>query len=189
MERDDKQDTYGIERMVRIGWISTVSPREPLDPVPATTFGPRSALPCRRISNRGRGDMVGVTERRAGRQWADVVAIVTAVTLVGLSLWPNIAAHSTDGVQETGNPSALVPLRIAAAALTLGGVFAAQRWARRPLARALLLAAALLLVAGLVLFRGVGFWGIATLVVPAVALVAASTAIGPLPGTESGADG
>lgn len=125
--------------------------------------------------------MVDLTERPASRQWADILALVTGVALIGVSLWPSILSTSPSGVRETGNPGALVLFRVVAGLLAIAAVFAAQAWRRRALARALLLAAAALLVVVLAIFRDFGGWALGTVVLPAALLIVSATAVGPLP--------
>jgi hypothetical protein len=125
--------------------------------------------------------MPELTHSPRGRRWADILAIITAVTLVGVSLWPSIMSTSDDGTRDTTRPGTLVLVRIAVAAATVAAVALAQNWRRRSGARGLLVAGAVALVVSLVLFRDLGTWELWSMLLPAVALLAAATAIGPLP--------
>ena len=121
------------------------------------------------------------TERPPTRPWADVLALVTGVALIGLSLWPSILVTSPEGVGGSGRPGTLVIFRVVAGITAVVAVFAAQAWRRRTLARALLVAAAVVLVVALTSFRDFGAWALGTVVLPAALLLVSATAVGPLP--------
>lgn len=125
--------------------------------------------------------MATATKPRSSSQWADALAIVTGVALLGVSIWPSITASSDAGQAEVRNVAAMVLVRIAAGAIAIGAVFVAQRAQRRPMARGMLIAAALLLIGGLVIFRDFGPWSLGTMVLPAVLLLVSAMRIGPLP--------
>jgi peptidoglycan/LPS O-acetylase OafA/YrhL len=128
--------------------------------------------------------MAELTHDRDRRRWADVLAIVTGVSLFGISLWPSIMSTSPEGRYDTRHPGTLVLVRVAVAVMAIGAVALAQRWERRAPARALLVVGAVALVATLVMFRDATTWEFWSLLVPAVALVVAATGIGPMPGQE-----
>jgi hypothetical protein len=115
------------------------------------------------------------------RNWADVVAIFTGVALLGLSIWPGPPSASAGAARESGNPQLLWISHACAGALALVAVAAAQRWQLRPVARGLLVLAALGLLSVLVVFRDFGPRALLTVLLPALLLLGAATAIGPMP--------
>ncbi|HUQ81452.1 MAG TPA: hypothetical protein VM076_09955 [Gemmatimonadaceae bacterium] len=115
------------------------------------------------------------------RNWADLVAIVTGVALIGLAMWPGPQSASAGAARESGNPQLLWLSHACAGALALGAVAAAQRWSLRPLARGLLILGGLGLLSVLLVFRDFGPRALLTAVLPALLLLGAATAIGPMP--------
>jgi hypothetical protein len=103
--------------------------------------------------------------------------------MVALAMWGGSGA----GVAETGE--ARVPrvpwfTHFIAGALTLAGVFTAQRWQLRRVAQLCFIAAAVVLLAALAVFRYFGPWAWLTLVLPAVVLLAAAPFLAPVPPPE-----
>ena len=125
--------------------------------------------------------MVATTDNKQARHWADVLAILTGLVLMALAIWPGEPQASADAAREAGNPQLMWLAYIAAGGSAIAAVLVAQRWQRRPLARALLVLGALVLLAVLVVFRDFGPRALLTVLLPAVALLASATAIGPLP--------
>src|SRR5688572_4672433 len=125
--------------------------------------------------------MSTVLDRPAARHWADLLAIITGVILLGIAIWPNEASATSDADRETTLTQALWLVHLAAGALTLLAVYLSQRWQRRALGRALLVGSAVLLLGALVLFRDFTLRAMLTTIVPAIALLVSSFAIGPMP--------
>jgi cytochrome bd-type quinol oxidase subunit 2 len=125
--------------------------------------------------------MPAALKEPAARQWADLLAIFTGVSLVAIALWPTDATATAAADRETTVTQALWLVHIATGALTLLAVFVSQRWQRRPLARALLIVTALILLGALVLFRDFTPRALLTTILPAIFLLAASFGIGPMP--------
>jgi len=115
------------------------------------------------------------------RHWADVLAIVTGVALLGLAIWPGPHSASAGAEREAGNAQALWLAHALAGASALISVGIAQRWGLRPLARALLLIAALALAVLLFMFRDFGPRALLTVLLPALLLLISATAVGPMP--------
>jgi hypothetical protein len=119
------------------------------------------------------------TTGRTQRNFANTIVIVVGVILVALSMWGGSAA----GVGETGESRASVPwlTHFSAGALAIAGVLIAQRWKLRRLGQACLVIGAIVLIGALVMFRYFGPWAWATLIIPAVALLAATPFLAPMP--------
>jgi hypothetical protein len=119
------------------------------------------------------------TTGRTQRNAANFVAMLIGAILVALSIWGGSAA----GVSETGESRAAVPwfTHFSAGALTIAGVFIAQRWNRRRLGQVALVVSAVILIGALLMFRYFGPWAWLTLVLPAVALLVATPFLAPTP--------
>jgi hypothetical protein len=119
------------------------------------------------------------TTGRAQRNFANTIAIIIGVILVALSMWGGSAA----GVGETGESRASVPwlTHFSAGALAIAGVLIAQRWKLRRLGQVCLVVSAVILIGALLMFRYFGPWAWATLILPAVALLAATPFLAPMP--------
>ncbi len=119
------------------------------------------------------------TTGRAPRNAANAVIIVTGVILIALAMWGGSAA----GVSATGESPASVPwmTHFASGALAIAGALIAQRWKLRRIAQLCLLISVALLIAALFMFRYFGPWAWATLILPAVALLAATPFLAPMP--------
>jgi peptidoglycan/LPS O-acetylase OafA/YrhL len=115
------------------------------------------------------------------RHWADVVAIVTGLALLGLAIWPGSPSASAGAAIESGRPDYLWLGHALAGGIALLGVTAAQRWGLRSLGRSLLIIAGLGLVALLVMFHEFGPRAILTVLLPALLLLAAAASVGPMP--------
>ena len=115
------------------------------------------------------------------RHWADVVAIFTGLVLLGLAIWPGPQSASAGAAQEAGNPDLLWLAHATAGAVALAGVVVAQRWQLRPMGRLLLVIAALGLLSVLIVFRDFGPRALLTVLLPALLLLAAAMAVGPMP--------
>ena len=100
--------------------------------------------------------MVATTENKQARHWADVLAILTGLVLMALAIWPGEPQASADAAREAGNPQLMWLAYIAAGGSAIAAVLVAQRWQRRPLARALLVLGALVLLAERDVFRDFG---------------------------------
>lgn len=125
--------------------------------------------------------MPDALDRPATRNWADLLVILTGVILFGIAVWPGQPSASVGADQETTATPALWLVHMTSASLALLSVLVAQRWQQRLLARLLLVGAALLLLGALVIFRDFTMRALLTAILPAVALLAGSTAIGPMP--------
>ena len=125
--------------------------------------------------------MAGVTESGGSRNWADFLAIITGVALLAISIWPGEPTAGADAAREQGNLELAWYVRMVVGAMAILAVVVAQKWERRPIARGLLLLGALALLANLLIFRDFGPRALLSLVLPAAALLLASTAIGPMP--------
>ncbi len=119
------------------------------------------------------------TTGRTPRNVANTVAIVVGAIMVALSIWGGSAA----GVSETAESRAAIPwlTHFSAGALAIAGVLIAQRWKMRRLGQVLLLISAAVLIGALFMFRYFGPWAWATLILPAVALIAATPFLAPMP--------
>ena len=112
------------------------------------------------------------------RHWADVLAIVAGLTLMGLAIWPVPFANTP----ETGRQVNVWWIYALAGGLSLAGVFLGQRWELRQLARGLMLAAVGVLLYGLlVVFRDLGTAAVLTTLIPSVLLLLAAPFFGPMP--------
>jgi peptidoglycan/LPS O-acetylase OafA/YrhL len=119
------------------------------------------------------------TTGRTQRNVANMLVIVVGVILVALSMWGGSAA----GVADTGETRASVPwlTHFSAGALAIAAVLIAQRWKLRRLGQACLLIGAAVLIGALLMFRYFGPWAWATLILPAVAMIAATPFLAPMP--------
>lgn len=112
------------------------------------------------------------------RWWADVAVIFVGLALVGLAVWSPPFSPSS----EVRNVVAAWQVYALAGGLSLAALLVGQRWQWRTIARLMLLAAAIVLIVGL--FRAFSRPGPAawlTTVLPAVVLLAATPALGPMP--------
>jgi hypothetical protein len=125
--------------------------------------------------------MATAAQSPASRNWADLLTILTGVALLAVSIWPAEPTASVDAHVETGDPQAVWSVRLAAGVIALSGVFVAQSWRRRALARALIIGAALALLVSLAIFRDFGPRALLGNLLPGLILLATSVAIGPLP--------
>ena len=125
--------------------------------------------------------MVATTQSARSRHWADVLAIFTGLVLMALAIWPGAPTASAGAERETGDPQLLWIAQFVAGASAIAAVLVAQRWQRRPLARGLLILGAVVLLLVLLVFRDFGPRALFTVLLPAVAMLVAATAIGPLP--------
>jgi hypothetical protein len=121
--------------------------------------------------------MADVPERQR-RHWADVVAILAGLMLMGLAIWPVPFVDT----RETGDRLGVWWIYALAGGLTLVGVFLGQRWAWRQIARALMVAAVAVLLYGLVtVFRDLGIAALLTALVPGLLILLAVPFFGPMP--------
>jgi peptidoglycan/LPS O-acetylase OafA/YrhL len=111
------------------------------------------------------------------RHWADVVLILTGLTLLGLALW--FPPFST--TDEAPNALSLWPNYALAGSLTLIALLLGQRWNWLRLARLLLFAALGVLVASLFKVRAQGVVTWLTLILPGLAILLAIPFFGPMP--------
>ena len=124
--------------------------------------------------------MTGPGSRAQRRHWADIVTIVTGVTLLGLVVWGS-PVMTTGSTLEMRYPDWVWMLQLAAGALALVAVWLAQRPRSVGLARAALALAGIVLLVGLAAFRDFGWRAWLTMVLPGVLLLAAARFIGPMP--------
>lgn len=124
---------------------------------------------------------MAVASRESSRRWADMLAILTCVTLLALTIWPGGHTASGEAAQALGAPGAVWIARLVAGALAVAAVLVAQTWRRQALGRALLLGGGVLLLVALMLGRVFDARAMLTLALPAVALLVASWGIGPIP--------
>jgi hypothetical protein len=125
--------------------------------------------------------MPATLDRPASRHWADLLAILTAVSLIAIAIWPGTPSASVDADRETTATPALWLAHIASGSLTMLAVFMAQRWQNRPVARILLVVAAIVLIGALVVFRDFTTRALLTTIIPALALLVSALAVGPMP--------
>ena len=125
--------------------------------------------------------MPATLDRPASRHWADLLAILTAVSLIAIAIWPGEPSASVDADLETSATPALWLAHIASGSLAMLAVFVAQRWRNRSFARLLLVGGALVLLGALVVFRDFTTRALLTTIIPALALLVAATAVGPMP--------
>jgi hypothetical protein len=133
--------------------------------------------------------MANGTEGPRTRLWADVVAIVVGVALLGIGIWPSDVTASRGAERELGSPDVAMLARWLGGALAVGGVLIAQRWRRRRLGRTFLIVAALVLLAAFASARDFGWRAWFTLALPAALLLAAAFAAGPMPAPSADAGG
>jgi hypothetical protein len=117
---------------------------------------------------------------QAPRQVAAFTSIVVALALIGLAMWGGTAALTTH-TGETPRVETPWLMHFLAGALVIGGVLFAQRWRLRLLGQIMLVVAAALLLLALLVFRYFGLVAWATLVGPAVILLALTPFLGPVP--------
>ena len=125
--------------------------------------------------------VVAIAESKQGRPWADVLAILTGLVLMALAIWPGEPQANTDAARESANVQLQWLAYAIAGGSAIAAVLIAQKWQRRPLARALLVLGALVLLGVLLVFRDFGVRALLTVLLPAVALLISATAIGPMP--------
>jgi hypothetical protein len=125
--------------------------------------------------------MPAALDRASNRNWADLLAIVTAVSLIGISIWPGTPSASIGADRETTATPALWLAHIASGSLAIIAVFIGQKWRNRPLARLLLVGGAIVLLGALLVFRDFTTRALLTTIVPALALLVSAVAIGPMP--------
>ena len=125
--------------------------------------------------------MPAALDRAANRNWADLLAIVTAVSLIGISIWPGTPSTSIGADRETTATPALWLAHIASGSLVIMAVFIGQKWQNRSLARLLLVGGAIVLLGALLVFRDFTTRALLTTIVPALALLVSAFAIGPMP--------
>lgn len=123
--------------------------------------------------------MAATTTSARTRDWADFLAILTGVALVGLSIWPGGITFSNEAEAVIGYPALLWLARAAAGGAAIAAVLLAQRWERRGAARALLVGGAGLLLLALLMFRDFGARALLMSIVPAAALLVAAVGVGP----------
>jgi hypothetical protein len=125
--------------------------------------------------------MDAVTEARR-RRWADIVAILASVVLVGYSVWGGVLAGDSEGLREVRNISLVRGSNILGGLLGVLGIFVAQK--SRAAGRAMIIAAGVVALAGLFAFRVLDGTSIAASGAPGLALLLAGFFVGPMP-TES----
>jgi O-antigen/teichoic acid export membrane protein len=111
------------------------------------------------------------------RHWSNVVLIFTGLLLAGFAIW----AAPLFGEPATVDPVATWTIYGGAAALSLGGLFVAQRRNGNAVSRLLVAAGCVVLVIGLFMFREAGWRVWLTIIVPAVALLATIPFLGRMP--------
>jgi peptidoglycan/LPS O-acetylase OafA/YrhL len=122
------------------------------------------------------------TPAQQRRLWADVAVIFVGLALVGLAIWSPPFSPSS-GVR---NVVAAWQVYALSGGLSLAALVVGQRPRWRLIARLMLFAAAVILIVGLFsAFSRAGPVAWLTTVLPAVVLLAAASAVGPMPrGTE-----
>ena len=126
--------------------------------------------------------MATAAPQPGARRWSDMLAILTGVALLAISIWPGEPTASGDASRDLRAPQLAWLAHIVAGALAIGAVFVAQAWRRLGMARAMLVAGAALLLIALVVSRLLDARSLLSLGLPAVALLAASWGLGPMPG-------
>lgn len=115
------------------------------------------------------------------RHWADVIGIVTGISLIALSIWPSGVTASEEAVEATAIPDAVYVVRVLAGMAALAAVFLGQKWRRRTAARALMGGAGAALLVTLLVFNQFEGRALLTMLLPGVLLVVAAFAVGPMP--------
>lgn len=118
------------------------------------------------------------------RTWADVLALLTSVVLLALAIWPGDPTASEAASAELGSAQMVWGLHALGGLLALGGLVIAQRWRWRTIGRVMVGVAGVALVAGLVVTRDFTGRSLLLLLLPGVALIASSLALGPMPPPE-----
>jgi hypothetical protein len=122
--------------------------------------------------------MDAVSEAR-GRRWADIVAILASVVLLGFSVWGGVLAGDSDSLSEVRNIGLARGSNILGGLLGVVGIFAAQK--SRAAGRALVIGAGLVALAGLFAFRVIDGTSIAASGAPGLALLLSGFFVGPMP--------
>jgi hypothetical protein len=115
------------------------------------------------------------------RNVAGVAVILTGVILLALAIWPGDPTASAGAVNELGRPVFAWATHGIAGILALGAVFVAQRPAWRAIGRIMLVLAGVSLLVALVVARDFGLRALLSLLLPALVLLSAAPALGPLP--------
>lgn len=118
---------------------------------------------------------------RTARTWADFLALLIGVSLIGISIWPGPPSATSDALRELRHADTLWLVHAGAGSATLVALALAQTARWRGLGRVLLAVAALTLLAALIVFRDFSTRAVLTLVLPALILLACVFAIGPVP--------
>lgn len=126
--------------------------------------------------------MVNTSADSKRRWWADVITILTGLSVMGLAIWPGRTTASNAVAVELGNASVLWGVHAAAGGLAIAGVIIAQRWRSRSLAKALVVLAGLALLGVFLSFRDFGARALLTTLLPGVLLVLSGAMLGPMPG-------
>ncbi len=111
------------------------------------------------------------------RRWADVVLILTGLSLFGLAVW--FPPFSTTA--EAPEAISLWPNYALAGGLVLLALFLGQRWDWLRFTRLMLLVAVVVLAVGVFRVRGLGMVAWLTLIIPGLAVLLAIPFFGPMP--------
>lgn len=114
-----------------------------------------------------------------GRRWADIVAILASVVLLGYSMWGGMLSGDSEALSEVRNIGLARVSIVAAALLGLLGIFAAQR--SRAVGKALVIAGGAVALIGLFAFNTLDATALAAAGAPGVALLVSGFFIGPMP--------
>jgi hypothetical protein len=128
-----------------------------------------------------RGAHRGTHRGAERRHWADTLGIFTGVALLGLAIWPGPTSATAGAAQEAGNLEALWLVHALAGLTALAGVTIAQRWKLMSFGRTLVIVAAAGLLAVLFTFDNFGLRALLTVLLPAILLLVAAFAVGPMP--------
>jgi hypothetical protein len=114
-----------------------------------------------------------------GRRWADIVAILASVVLLGYSVWGGMLAGDSDALSEVRNVGLARVSVVVAGLLGVLGIFVAQR--SRGVGRAMVMAGGAVALIGLFAFNTLDPTAIAAAGAPGLALLIAGFFVGPMP--------
>lgn len=121
-------------------------------------------------------------EEAERRRWADIVVIVAGVYAFLMAVFGPRLAGPARAAEVVAAPGGLWVGTGIAGILAIAGVILALRWTL--LARMLTGTAGIVLIATLFAFERVGWLGVVTLALPALALLVATPLVGPMPSPE-----
>ena len=123
--------------------------------------------------------MAHVGSGARGRRWADIVAILASVVLLGYSVWGGMLAGDSEALSEVRDIGLARVSVVVAGLLGLLGIFVAQR--SRTVGKALVTAGGVVALTGLFAFNTLDTTAIAATGAPGLALVISGFFVGPMP--------